>query len=170
MVVNTPQWFVLDSSMSQRLSGLHRKPPFQNSQCYSKPVVVICICFTGAQLEIFQGRGCIVEFGHFDKDFVKKHKKRKLRREKFWNFFLLDTLKTTFWMENLTQRWIQPRPSFQNQGTFFNFQKRAGEASPLPTLAARLLHSYGRLHISKSFQASFNPFSNSCLSKIRVKI
>ena len=33
-----------------------------------------------------------------------------------------------------------------------------------------LLHSYARLQISKSFQAPFNLFSNSCLSKIRVKI
>ena len=28
-------------------------------------------------------------------------------------FFLLDTLKTTFWMENLTQRWRQTGPIFQ---------------------------------------------------------
>ena len=26
----------------------------------------------------------------------QKHKKRRTRRKKFWNFFLLDTLKTTF--------------------------------------------------------------------------
>ena len=87
MVVNTPQWFVLDSSMSQRLSGLHSKPPFQNSQCYSKPVVVIRICFTGAQLEIFQGKGCIVEFGHFDKDFVKNTRRERSAGKNFGNFF-----------------------------------------------------------------------------------
>ena len=33
-----------------------------------------------------------------------------------------------------------------------------------------LLHSYAPLQIPKSFQVPFNPFSNSCLSKIRVKI
>ena len=40
-------------------------------------------------------------------------------------------------MENLTQRWIQSGPLFQNQGTFFDFQKRAGEASApsLPSCA-----------------------------------
>ena len=32
-----------------------------------------------------------------------------------------------------------------------------------------LLHSYVHLQISKSFQIPFNPFSNNCLSKIRVK-
>ena len=31
---------------SQKLSGLHSKPRFQNSQCYSKPVAVIYIYFT----------------------------------------------------------------------------------------------------------------------------
>ena len=30
-------------------------------------------------------------------------------------------------MENLIQRWTQSGPDFQNQGTFFNFQKRAWE-------------------------------------------
>ena len=33
-----------------------------------------------------------------------------------------------------------------------------------------LLHSYASLQISKSFQVLFNPFSNTCLSKIRMKI
>ena len=33
-------------------------------------------------------------------------------------------------MENLTQRWIKSGPFFQNKGSFFDFQKRAGEVSP----------------------------------------
>ena len=33
-----------------------------------------------------------------------------------------------------------------------------------------LLHSYDYLQISISFQVAFNPFSNSCLSKIRMEI
>ena len=33
-----------------------------------------------------------------------------------------------------------------------------------------LLHLYVPLQLSKSLQAPFNPFSDSCLSKIRVKI
>ena len=32
-------------------------------------------------------------------------------------------------MENLTQRWTQTGHYLQNQGTFFDFQNRAGEAS-----------------------------------------
>ena len=77
MVANRPQWLVSDSCMRQKLSGLHSKPRFQNSQCYSKPADVICIY---------------------------------------------------------------------------------------------LLHSYVPLQLLKSLQVPFNPFSDSCLSKIRVKI
>ena len=62
---------------------------------------------------------------------------KKASREKFLMFFLLDTLKTAFWIENLTQIWIQSGPLFsENQGTFSDFQKRAVKASPL--LVARL--------------------------------
>ena len=56
----------------------------------------------------------------------QKHKKKKVQQGKFLEFFLLDTLKTTFWMENLTQRWIQSGPFLQNEGVSFDFQKKAG--------------------------------------------
>ena len=53
--------------------------------------------------------------------------------------FLLDSLKTTFLMEDLTQEWTKLGPFFQNQGIFFDFQIRLGEASPtLLCLVARL--------------------------------
>ena len=47
----------------------------------------------GAQLEVFQGRGGFLKLGHFDKHFVKNSRKKA---GKVWEFFLLDTLKTTF--------------------------------------------------------------------------
>ena len=50
---------------------------------------------TGAQPEIFQGRGDFVKLGHFNKHFIKKSRK-KTPQEKIFEFFLLDTLKTTF--------------------------------------------------------------------------
>ena len=50
---------------------------------------------SGAQPEIFQGRGGFVELGHFDKLFVK-NTKRKVSLRKLLELFLLDTLKTTF--------------------------------------------------------------------------
>ena len=60
----------------------------------------------------FQGRGGFVELEHFDKHFVKNTRK-KPRRETFWIFFQ-DNIKTTFWMENLSQRWSQSRSFFNS--------------------------------------------------------
>ena len=50
---------------------------------------------TGAQPEIFQGRGGFVKLGHFDKHFVKNSRKKD-PAGKISEFLLLDTLKTTF--------------------------------------------------------------------------
>ena len=55
----------------------------------------------GVQPEIFQGREGFVKLGHFDKHFVKNSRK-KSPAGKISKFFLLATLKTTFWMVNLT--------------------------------------------------------------------
>ena len=67
------------------------------------------------------------------KKFRQKHQKRDPTGKHFGVF--CRTFKTTFWMENLTQRPSQ-HFSFKNQDTSW-FSKRAGETSPLP-LAARL--------------------------------
>ena len=50
---------------------------------------------TGAQPEIFQGRGGFVKLGHFDKHFFK-NSRRKALQGKILEFFLSDTLKTAF--------------------------------------------------------------------------
>ena len=50
---------------------------------------------SGVQPEIFQGRGGFVKLGHFNKHFIKKSRKKAPQR-KILEFFLLDTLKTTF--------------------------------------------------------------------------
>ena len=59
-----------------------------------------------------------MEFGHFDKHFIKTQEEKALQG-KILEFFLLDTLKSTFLMENLTQRWIQSGPFFPKSGHFF---------------------------------------------------
>ena len=46
---------------------------------------------SGAQPEIFQGRGGIVKLGHFNKHFIKKSRKNT-QPGKILKFFLLDTL------------------------------------------------------------------------------
>ena len=62
--------------------------------------------------------------GFVDKHFIKIHKKKKAQ-VKILEFLLLDTIKTTFSLENLTQRCTKSEPIFQDQDTFLNFQKRA---------------------------------------------
>ena len=73
-----------------------------------------------------------MESEHFDKYFVlKKRKKEKRSSGKKLGVFLLDT-QTTPSIENLTQRWTKSGLFFfQYQGTFFDFQKRAGRPYPL---------------------------------------
>ena len=50
----------------------------------------------GEQPEIFQCMGRFMELGHFDKHIAKNtSKNRTLFSKTFWEFFLLDTPKTT---------------------------------------------------------------------------
>ena len=60
---------------------------------------IACVLFlsfsSGAQPEIFQGRGSFAKLGHFDKHFVKNSRKIG-PAGKISEFFLPDTLKTTF--------------------------------------------------------------------------
>ena len=58
-------------------------------------VYTLCMYTPGTQPEIFQGRGGFLKLRHFDKHFIKKVKK-KGPLGKTLEFFLLDTLKTTF--------------------------------------------------------------------------
>ena len=55
----------------------------------------------GSQPQIIQGRWGFVKLGHFYKNFVKNSRK-KVPAGKISEFFLLDTLETTFSMVNLT--------------------------------------------------------------------
>ena len=77
----------------------------------------------------------IVELGHFQKDLVKNTRKRGPSGKHFGAFSSIYS-QTTFWMENLTQRWTQSGPLFQRSG-HFQFSKLAGKSSPL-TLFAHL--------------------------------
>ena len=84
----------------------------------------------GVQSDTFQGRGGFVKLGHFDKHFIKKSRKKSLRGKMFEVFFSQVLLKLYFEWQ------IQPRDGhnqgffFQSKGSFFDFQKRAGEVSP----------------------------------------
>ena len=51
-----------DLRMRKKFSGLHAKPCFQNSQCSSKPVAVICIYFTRILVSNFQNHSLFNPF------------------------------------------------------------------------------------------------------------
>ena len=53
--------------------------------------------FQAHNQKFLQGRGGFVKLRHFN-----KHSRKKAPQAKFSEFLLLDTLKTTFWMVNLT--------------------------------------------------------------------
>ena len=56
-----------------------------------------------------------MELGHFDKHFLKNTTKRDHERKHF-GFFFQDAFKTTFFMENSTQRWKHLGPFFPKSG------------------------------------------------------
>ena len=64
--------------------------------------------------------------------FRQKFKKKRPLREIFGRFSP-NTLRTIFWMENLTQRWAQSGSFFPKSGYLFWFLKRVWEAFSLPS-------------------------------------
>ena len=94
---------------------------------------------TGAQTEIFQGRGGLVGLGHFYKHFVK-NTRQKAPHGKIGEFFLLDTLKPIL-NGKFNSKMDRVRTFFtKSWHSFFDFQNSAGKApSFLPrSLVARL--------------------------------
>ena len=98
----------------------------------------------GSQPEIFQGRGGFVELGHFDKFFVKNTREKSPQR-KILELLLLDSLKSTFWMEDSTQGWTMT-VYFPKSRHFFRFSKKAGEACIPPPPPPCCAHAKGVLN------------------------
>ena len=86
-----------------------------------------------------------MELRYFDKHFVKNARKKGPAWRNFRVFcprysynYILDTMNTI--------RWIQSEPFFQNQSTFFDFQKREAKAPLHPSCAPR----QSNLEVSKN--------------------
>ena len=64
---------------------------------------------------------------------MSKTQEKKVMQGNVLDFFLLDTLKTRFWMKNLTERWTHSTFIFpKSRQFFFIFQKsRGGLHTPL---------------------------------------
>ena len=105
----------------------------------------------------FQGRGCFVELGHFNKHFVKNTRKKDPTGQHFGVvFFLLHTLKATFWMGNSKMDTIRT----QNQDTFLILKKARPFTSP--EVACLLVWLNMHQHPLK-----INPLcNNKCLKKL----
>ena len=70
-----------------------------------------------------------MKLGHFDKRFVKNTKNDP--QGKILELFLIDTLKNYILNGRFKKMDIRALgPFFQNKGTFFDFHKKPGEASP----------------------------------------
>ena len=91
-------------------------------------------CFsmkTGAQPEIFQGRGYFVKLGHFEKQFLKHVKKKGPAGKKF-GFFLPRYSQNYILNGKFNLRMDTIRAFFSKIRALFYFQKTAGEAPPSP--------------------------------------
>ena len=81
----------------------------------------------GAQQEIFQSKGLGEVCGIRALQSIKissKASEKAVPQGTILEIFLLYIHKSTFLMENLTQRWTQSRPFLQKPGYFFWFSKR----------------------------------------------
>ena len=105
------------------------------------------------------GGGWFVELGHFDKHFVKNTKKR-VPQGNILKPFLLDTPKTIFSTENLTQRWTQSGSFFSKSGYFFRFLKRVEEVFPPPFCTPIIVAEY------PSVSLDMPKYSWKCLNKL----
>ena len=110
--------------------------PISNKFMFEKSCLSSWQILRQVQSKIFQSRRSFILLGHFDKHFVKSVRKKGPQGNNLV-FLLLNTLQTTFWMENLTQRRTQSRAFQPKSGKIFWFPKKAGEDSP--PLIARLL-------------------------------
>ena len=123
---------------------------------FVKRIMPECSCPTGN----FPGQAVVfVEVEQFDKLFVKNIRKRG-RAGKHFEFFLLDTLKTTFLIENLTERLTQSEPFCSKSEHCFRCSKQAGETSPLP-LVARL---WVRLNMHQNPWICLNTLENAWIN------
>ena len=98
--------------------------------------------------------------GHFDKRLVK-NTRTKVPQGNILELFL-DTIKTTFWIENFIQRRTQSGPFFPKIRPFFSiFNKEKGKPLPLPP-------SYALMSVAEyaSVSLSVPKYPWKCLNKL----
>ena len=98
-----------------------------------------CLKHPGAQTE-FSRAGEVLRNLGTSINLSSKTQEKKATQGKNLDIFLLDTLKTKFWLEDLTQGWTELGHFFPKSGHFFWFSKKIMEGFPSlpPPLVARL--------------------------------
>ena len=125
----------------------------------------LCFSFTGFGYDLTvikkSRRGGFLELGTLINISSKNKKKR---RGKIWEFFLLDILKTTSWIDNLTQRWTKIRAFFSKISALFSIFKK-GHVRPLPfppwVERLKLLFGFTQIQIYKLVEKIKRPALNS---------
>ena len=80
---------------------------------------------------------------------LSKTQEKEAPQGNILEFFLLDTLKYTLWMENLTGRWAQSGSFFPKSGHFFDFQKGQGRPPfPPPSCAPVSVAEYASISLN----------------------
>ena len=79
----------------------------------------------GAQPNIFLGRWFCGTSELWKKPSLKKRQGNRVTQGKIVECFLLDTLKTIFWMENVIQKLTQSETFFRKLGHHFSIFKKA---------------------------------------------
>ena len=117
--------------------------------------------------------GVFLKLGYFDKQSCTK-RETKVPQGEISGFFSWKLLKIAFWMRNVIDRWPQSGHFFpQSYGTFFNFWKRAGRPTPLPSSYAPdsndlfVLRYLGEgCSVKKGFLKNFAKFTGKHLCQI----
>ena len=117
-----------------------------------------------AQPESFPSRGEGVGEGVELGTLINISSKTTEKQALHWNildFFLLDTLKITIRIENLTRWWTQSGSFFVESRHFFQFSKREGEVFPLlPSCAPVSVAEYASISLNMS------KYPCKCLNKL----
>ena len=102
-----------------------------------------------------------MELGHFHKHFTKNTRKNGPTEKHFGVVFLRDTLKTTFWMENLIQRWAQSGTSCSKITAFFSVF-RIEQGKPLPPCSCAPVSEAKYVSVS----LNISKYTWKCLNKL----
>ena len=107
-----------------------------------------------------------VELRHFNKHFVN-NKRKWSPKGKHFGVSLPDTIKTAFWMENLSQKWTKSKPlCLKIRTLFFIFKKGRGDFLSLHPPCPLVACLWARLSMHQHLWISLNILKNASVNKL----